>query len=126
MLLAVGDYMQEFQGSARSSAADASRFMREQPLVVGAAGIALGALIGAMLPPTRFEDELVGKKSDSMTDEVEQVAGEKLRQGASAAREKVESTAEETRKTVNQKRDEVDEEDNSVTDKPVASVCSYG
>ena len=40
--------------------------MREQPLVVGAVIIAIGAAIGAALPSTRKEDELMGKTRDRL------------------------------------------------------------
>lgn len=41
--------------------------LREQPLVIAAIGIALGAAIGAALPSTRKEDELMGAASDQVT-----------------------------------------------------------
>ncbi|MDF3073660.1 MAG: hypothetical protein K0S54_1327 [Alphaproteobacteria bacterium] len=40
--------------------------MREQPLVVGAVLIAIGAAIGAALPSSRKEDELMGKTRDRL------------------------------------------------------------
>lgn len=39
--------------------------LKEQPLVLAAVGIALGAVLGASLPTTRKEDDLMGKASDS-------------------------------------------------------------
>lgn len=100
--------MQDLRGSVRSTADDASRFMREQPLVVGAAGIALGAFIGALLPPTRMEDRLAGQRSDAITDDVEKLADEKLQEGASTAREKLQKTAEEVRETASDTLSKVD------------------
>lgn len=52
------------------------RLMQEQPLAVGIMGIALGALIGASLPRSRQEDELLGDY------------GERLRRQASRAMDK--------------------------------------
>lgn len=114
--------LQDLRGSLRSTTDDASRFMREQPLVVGAAGIALGAFIGALLPPTRIEDQLAGKYSDSITDDVQQAADEKLKQGASAVRERIERVAEDTRKTAGDKLAEVDARFQSTTDQSDSSV----
>ncbi len=114
--------MQDFRGSMRSSADDASRFMREQPLVVGAAGIALGALIGALLPPTRVEDRLAGQRSDAITDDVEQVAGEKLTQGASAAREHLEKTAEDVRETASDALSKADAKADSARNEPASTA----
>lgn len=53
-----------------------SHLLQEQPLAVGAMGIALGALIAAMVPPTRREDEMLGKASDQMTGKLRQKAEE--------------------------------------------------
>lgn len=53
-------------------------FAREQPLVLGAVGLALGALLGAMLPSTRTEDELVGASSDAVKEEAKQTAEEQF------------------------------------------------
>ena len=39
--------------------------MREQPLIVGAVGLTIGAIIGASLPRSRKEDEVMGEASDS-------------------------------------------------------------
>jgi len=44
-----------------------SQLVREQPLVVGAIGLAIGAIIGASLPRSRHEDELMGEASESVT-----------------------------------------------------------
>ncbi|MBA1192890.1 DUF883 family protein [Pseudomonas entomophila] len=44
--------------------------LKEQPLVLAAIGIALGAAIGAALPSTRKEDQLMGSASDRLTDTV--------------------------------------------------------
>ncbi|MGQ7846754.1 hypothetical protein ACUNV4_19885 [Granulosicoccus sp. 3-233] len=117
-----GDHMQDFRGSMRSTADDASRFMREQPLVVGAAGIALGAFIGALLPPTRVEDRLAGQQSDAITDDVEQLADEKLKQGASAAREQLQNTAENVRESASDALSKADKKLDSKTDEPASTV----
>jgi hypothetical protein len=49
-----------------------SHMLEEQPLAVGALGIALGALIGASLPATRREDELLGRSSDQLKQQARQ------------------------------------------------------
>lgn len=40
------------------------RSLDEQPLVLGAIGLAIGAALGAALPPTETEDELMGETRD--------------------------------------------------------------
>ena len=48
----------------RQHAQSTKNFMQEQPLVAGALGVAVGALIGALLPTSKVEDELIGDKAD--------------------------------------------------------------
>ena len=43
--------------------------MREQPLALGAIGVAIGAVIAAMAPRTRKEDELMGETRDRLMDQ---------------------------------------------------------
>ena len=54
------------------------RSLDEQPLVLGAIGLAIGAALGAALPPTETEDELMGETRD-----------EALRRATKAGREQV-------------------------------------
>ncbi|MFC7478492.1 DUF3618 domain-containing protein [Dankookia sp. GCM10030260] len=48
--------------------------MREQPLVLGAIGVALGAAVGALLPGTEVEDRLMGDTRDAVADRVQTTA----------------------------------------------------
>jgi ElaB/YqjD/DUF883 family membrane-anchored ribosome-binding protein len=48
--------------------------MREQPLVLGAIGVALGAAVGALLPGTEAEDRLMGQTRDAVADQVQATA----------------------------------------------------
>jgi hypothetical protein len=60
----------------------------EQPLVLGALGFALGAALGAGLPPTHREDELMGETRDHMVQRAQELGEEQLdkaKQVASAA-----------------------------------------
>ncbi|MCB4825051.1 DUF3618 domain-containing protein [Roseicella aerolata] len=50
--------------------------MREQPLVLGAIGVALGAAVGALLPGTETEDRLMGQTRDAVADRVQATAQE--------------------------------------------------
>jgi len=69
-----------------------SQLLNEQPLALGAMGIALGALLAASVPPTRREDELMGQKSDELTGKVKDKAREGY-QMASAEGEQLASQA---------------------------------
>jgi len=50
--------------------------MREQPLVLGAVGLAVGAAIGALLPGTEAEDRLMGETRDRLADQAKAAAQE--------------------------------------------------
>jgi ElaB/YqjD/DUF883 family membrane-anchored ribosome-binding protein len=50
----------------------------EQPLVIGALGVAVGAALGALLPTTRRENELLGEMRDQVVGEASRVAGEQM------------------------------------------------
>lgn len=72
--------------------------LREQPLLVGAIGIAIGAALGSLLPPTRQEDEWLGDTRDRLAGQAKQQANLQLRKGkqiAKAAGEAATSAAEE-------------------------------
>jgi uncharacterized protein DUF3618 len=60
-------------------------FCREQPLVLAGVGIALGAIVGALLPTTDTENRLMGASSDRL----KQRAGDLASQQVDAAKESV-------------------------------------
>ncbi|KTT28084.1 hypothetical protein NS201_21440 [Pseudomonas oryzihabitans] len=78
----LADQAQQLKGSFDT-------LLREQPLVVGALGIALGALLGAALPRTQTEDRTLGKHSDKLTAKVKQAASGGYEQVSAAGREVV-------------------------------------
>lgn len=51
-----------------------TEMLEHQPLALGALGIALGALIGGALPPSRQEDKLMGKARDSVAEKTKTTA----------------------------------------------------
>lgn len=61
----------------------------DNPMALGAIGVAAGALLGAMLPVTRKEHELMGEASDRLTQEAREVA----RSGYDAAADRREGEA---------------------------------
>lgn len=69
-----------------------NHLLKEQPLIVAAAGIALGAMLGAALPTTAAEQRYLGKTSANLTDKVKQQA----REGYEAVRDTVTKTTEHT------------------------------
>ncbi|RKS27448.1 uncharacterized protein DUF3618 [Pseudomonas sp. WPR_5_2] len=67
-----------------------NHLLKEQPLMVAAAGIALGALLGAALPTTTTEQRYLGRKSAGLVNKVKQQAQE----GYEAVRDTVTKTTE--------------------------------
>lgn len=60
-----------------------NKLLRDNPLVLGAIGIAVGALLGAALPTTEPENRLMGEASDDLADKTK----EAVRTGADKARD---------------------------------------
>ena len=81
---------------ARSTVSSASDFVQEQPMVAGALVVAVGALIGALLPASRVEDRYVGEYAD----EAKRVAREHGEAGLERVRDEAESGVEQLRETV--------------------------
>lgn len=52
-------------------------FYRDQPLIAGSLGIAIGAALGALVPPTEIEDDMLGEARDHSVDEVKSKAASK-------------------------------------------------
>lgn len=52
--------------AVQKGARAASNFFEDQPLVVGALAVALGAAMGGILPHSRIEDETLGASSDQL------------------------------------------------------------
>ena len=69
-------------------------YVQEQPLLLGAMGITVGAVIGMLVPSTRPERRLVGSLRESLGDTAREVAGE-ARQRVVRVGETVLETAQE-------------------------------
>lgn len=53
-------------------------FCREQPMLLTGLGIAVGALVGALLPATEAENRLMGETSDSLKNRAQDLASEQV------------------------------------------------
>ena len=54
---------------SRASVARVETFSREHPLIVAGAGLTVGAIVAALLPPTRMEDERLGQAREAVLEE---------------------------------------------------------
>lgn len=86
--------------------AKATHFYEDQPLVVGALALAVGAAIGGLLPRTDREDEVFGEYRDRAFDEAERIYNEERAKLESVVRE----TASEARSVAREVADEVSED----------------
>lgn len=71
---------------ARRARDEFGRLMDEQPLVLGALGLALGAAIGAALPATEREDRLLGRTSDEAKRRARELGTRQYEQARETAR----------------------------------------
>ena len=69
--------------------------LHEQPLVLGAVGLAVGAAIGAALPTTETEDEWLGDTRDRLKDRAARLSREQLDKARAAGRAAYETAIEE-------------------------------
>jgi hypothetical protein len=69
-----------------------NELMREQPLVVGALGLAIGAAMAALLPRTQAEDSAMGEVSDAVKKAVGETTQEELDKAKAVAGRIVEET----------------------------------
>ncbi len=90
-------YLRDESGRLMHDARDTvSRLAREQPLVVAAAGLAVGVAIAALIPRSKLEDRWMGEASDAVKDAVSGVASEeyaKAREATGRVVEEVKNVA---------------------------------
>lgn len=77
----MGDRMHDMSAHMQESAQNVRQslvhFYRDQPLIAGSLGIAIGAALGALLPPTGIEDDMLGEASDRSADVAQSKAASK-------------------------------------------------
>lgn len=91
--------------TVRRGQRSAENFFENQPLVVGALAVAVGAAIGGLMPRSRFEDEHMGSHRDRLVSEADRILEEEKRKLGVVA----EAAAGEARSILDAKRDAVDQ-----------------
>ena len=81
----VQDYSAAAADAGRQFKDRAKSLMSEQPLLVAAMGVALGAVIAAALPKSKIEDELMGEASDAVKGTLVEVASDQYDKANTAA-----------------------------------------
>ncbi|HTO65028.1 MAG TPA: DUF3618 domain-containing protein [Bradyrhizobium sp.] len=62
-------------------------FCREQPLVLAGVGLAMGAIIGALLPASDAEDRLMGETSDRAKQRTRDIASQQVEAARASAKQ---------------------------------------
>ena len=93
------DRARSSMANVRASAAD---MIEDQPLLLGALGLAVGAGLGASLPRTRAEDELMGDTRDDLMHGAAERAREYTDRAADTARDFAERAADTAREKIHQ------------------------
>lgn len=107
---AMGDRARSVSARARYRAHRASsgfgHMLDEQPLLLGAIGLAAGVIAGAALPPTEQEDRAFGTARDRALDRAKLAGAE----GARRMRERAEDAAEHAKSAMHEQREQRAEE----------------
>lgn len=90
---------------ARRQARNAADLYEQQPLVAGALALAVGAAVGAAIPRTDAEDELMGEQSDALFREAERIYREERDKAARVA----EATVDEAKTVAKEVKREMDD-----------------
>lgn len=91
------------QQQARQAQTQFQRLLRENPLAVGAVGLAVGAAVGLIIPETPQESQLLGGARDTLVDKAAGTAQDTLQKVGSVA-QRAESAAESAAKEEAQAR----------------------
>ncbi len=114
--LAAIDAQASVEARLRRTSSSARRSVQDNPLIVGALALAVGAAIGASLPRSATEDRYLGSKRDDLFDEAERI----FRDEASKLREVAKAAVAETKSAIKDTlRDGPPTEDN-----PIARVST--
>jgi hypothetical protein len=90
--------IEQVRSTAANAPATASKVIRDNAAMIGALGVAIGAILAASLPNTRVEASVVGKASD----QVKRAAGSAAQSGFEAAKDTVLSAADAAARSVSE------------------------
>jgi hypothetical protein len=98
-------------GSRRAgdAASQALGQLQDQPMLMAALGVSLGAALGALLPPTQTEDDLMGEAGDALREQAAAGAGEAMSAAGRVAEEAADATREAVRDEVQTRTDDAHE-----------------
>lgn len=83
-----------------------TNFIQEEPMVLAGVGIALGAIIGAMLPSTEVEERYIGPTAGSLKEQAKDAAREQWERGKQMAAEGWDEAKDAAQRTWEDAKDE--------------------
>jgi ElaB/YqjD/DUF883 family membrane-anchored ribosome-binding protein len=89
--------------------------LEEQPIILGALGLAVGAAIGAMLPSTEQEDRLLGPTRDKTVSQIKERGAEVYEQVREKTENAVEQVQRAAKNTMTEAADAMKDRDESNT-----------
>jgi ElaB/YqjD/DUF883 family membrane-anchored ribosome-binding protein len=123
---ALRERTQQLVETTRSSAQSGMSFVLEdQPLLLAAIGLAAGATLGALLPGTPQENQLMGDVRDHVAELATETARQKLGDLGDAATEAAERLKNAVKERASQATENLDEVAKDVVE-PFANVASGG
>jgi hypothetical protein len=90
-----GEIPERVQSAFEEARANFSEIFRQQPLVLGAIGLAAGAAIAASLPTTEVESEYLGETSNLVRSKIGEFAGEKAEQATDLGKKVLDAVVDE-------------------------------
>ena len=81
-------------GDVKQSAGQAVGVAQENPLGLAIGGIAVGFLVGSLLPKTKLEDEHIGSIADDVKEKVKETGHEALESGKQVAQDAASAATE--------------------------------
>jgi ElaB/YqjD/DUF883 family membrane-anchored ribosome-binding protein len=92
--------------SAMPNTRSIANFMQEEPMVLAGVGIALGAIIGAMIPSTDVEERYLGPTAEAAREQARAAAREQWERGKEMAAEGWDEAKDAARRTWEDAKDE--------------------
>ncbi|MDB5379138.1 MAG: hypothetical protein JWR00_3584 [Rubritepida sp.] len=105
----VGSATEQVTSAVKGGWSSASGLVEAQPLLIGLLGIVVGAALGAALPRTEMENELLGEAADATTKRVSQLGRETAEQVRAVAGEHLQGAADAVAEGYAKVKEQLDE-----------------
>ena len=86
-------------GQASQAARKSAGIVKENPLGLAVGSVAVGFLLGILLPTSRIENERLGPISDQVKDQAREVGSEAIEHGKELAQDAAQAATETTKET---------------------------